>query len=338
MPTALVTGPTGFVGAGLVSALLSRGYRVRAYARPAWKGRQLPLPPGTRAGGPGIPGTIETWYGDIRDADALEQAASGCDLAFHTAAVVSFRREDRDEQLSVNVGGTKAVAEACLKAGVGRLVHTSSIAALGWRDDGGLVDESVPFNWPPSLTYRYSKHLGEMEVLAAARRGLDAVVVNPSVIVGPGDRYVHGGQYVRDASRGKLFAYPIGGVNMVAVSDVVAGHIAAAERGRAGQRYILGGVNLTHREAFALVASVVGGRGPKLPVPRAGVLAIAAAAELLAALTRTAPIITRDLVAGVGRYQWYSIARARAELGYNPVSLEKSLRDAYIWYRDNNLL
>jgi dihydroflavonol-4-reductase len=338
MPTALVTGPTGFVGAGLVDALLSRGYHVRAYARPAWKGRELPVPAGHPDGGPSRPGALETFYGDVRDPDALARAASGCDLVFHTAAIVSFRKGDRDEQLAVNVGGAKAVADACLRAGVGRLVHTSSIAALGTRDDGGLIDESVPFNWPHSVTYRYSKHLGEMEVLAAVRRGLDAVVVNPSVIVGPGDRYVHGGQYVRDGSRGKLFAYPIGGVNMVGVSDVVAGHIAAAERGRAGERYILGGVNLTHREAFSLVASIVGGRRPRLPVPRAGVLAVAAAAELLAALTRTEPIVTRDLVAGVGRYQWYSIAKARAELGYNPLSLEKSLRDAYIWYRDNNLL
>jgi dihydroflavonol-4-reductase len=281
---------------------------------------------------------VETFHGDIRDAGALAVAASGCDIVFHTAAVVSFRREDRDEQLSVNVGGAKAVVDACLKAGVRRLVHTSSIAALGWRADGGLVDESVPFNWPASLAYRYSKHLGEMEVLSAAARGLDAVVVNPSVIVGPGDRYVHGGQYVRDASRGNLVAYPIGGVNLVAVSDVVDGHLAAAARGRAGERYILGGVNLTHREAFSLAAAVVGARGPRFPVPRPAVLAIAAAAEFLGALTRTRPIVTRDLVAGVGRYQWYSIAKARAELGYNPRSLVNSLRDAYIWYRDNDLL
>jgi dihydroflavonol-4-reductase len=333
MPVALVTGPTGFVGAGLVAELLARGYRVRAYARPSWRGRPLPLPAGASERG-----DVEPFYGDIRDVDALARAASGCDLVFHTAAVVSFRKADREEQLSVNVGGPKAVALACLKAGAGRLVHTSSIAALGFRDDGGLIDETVPFNWPASVTYRYSKHLGEMEVLAAAGRGLDAVVVNPSVIVGPGDRYVHGGQLVRDGSRGKLFAYPIGGMNMVGISDVVAGHLAAAERGRSGERYILGGVNLTHREAFSLVAAIVGAGGPKVAVPRAGVLVIAAAAELLAALTRTDPIVTRDLVAGVGRYQWYSGAKARAELGYNPLSLEQSLRDAYIWYRDNNLL
>jgi dihydroflavonol-4-reductase len=328
MPTALVTGPTGFVGAALIAELLARGYRVRAYARPAWEGRPLPYP----AGG------VETLFGDIRDPVALERAVKGCDLVFHTAAFVSFRREDAADQTAVNVGGTQAVAGACLRAGVGRLIHTSSVAAIGYRDDSALVDESVPFNWPQSLAYRWTKHLGEMEVLSAARRGLDVVVLNPSVIVGPGDRYLHGGQYVRDSSRGKLFAYPFGGVNMVGISDVVEGHLAAAERGRCGERYILGGVNLTHREAFALLASVTGGRRPVLPVPRPLVFAVAAAAELAAAVTRTTPLITRDLVAGVGRYQWFSIAKARAALGYNPRPLEQSLRDAYIWYRDNNLL
>jgi dihydroflavonol-4-reductase len=328
MPTALVTGPTGFVGAALIGELLSRGFRVRAYARPSWEGRPLPYPSAD----------TESIYGDIRDDGALDRAVRGCDLVFHTAAFVSFRREDAAEQASVNVGGAKAVAGACLRAGACRLVHTSSVAAIGHRDDGALADESDPFNWPPSLAYRWTKHLGEMEVLSAARRGLDVVVLNPSVIVGPGDRYVHGGQFVRDSSRGKLFAYQIGGLNMVGISDVVQGHLAAAGRGRRGERYILGGVNLTHREAFALAGSVTGGRGPVLPVPRPGVLAVAAAAELVAAVTRTAPLITRDLVAGVGRYQWFSIAKARAELGYHPRPLETSLRDAYIWYRENGLL
>jgi dihydroflavonol-4-reductase len=332
MPTALVTGPTGFVGSGLVRALLGRGFRVRGYARQAWKGRDLPALPGFDAR------PVELSYGDIRDTESLALAASGCDLVFHTVAVVSFRRRDREEQMDVNAGGSRAVAEACLRAGVRRLVHTSSIAALGHRDDGGLVDEGVAFNWPHSLTYRYSKHLGELEVLSAAGRGLDAVIVNPSVIVGPGDRYVHGGQLIRDAARGKILAYPHGGMNLVGVEDVVAGHLAAAEKGRKGERYILGGTNLTHAEAFRLVAGVVGVPGPKFKIPTAAVRALARGAELFAGLTGGEPLITPDLVAGVGKHQWYSTGKARRELGYNPVSLLKSLRDAYIWYRDNDLL
>ncbi|HLF13830.1 MAG TPA: SDR family oxidoreductase [Bacteroidota bacterium] len=332
MQTVLVTGPTGFLGSGLIRELLSRGARVRAFARPSWRDRPLPL------GGDFRPADLEVFYGDIRDPNALAPAASGCDLVFHTAAMVSFRGKDRDEQLDVNAGGARAVAEGCLRAGARRLVHTSSIAALGYRTDGGLVDESVAFNWSPSLSYRYSKHLAEREILAAAGRGLDAVIVNPSVIVGPGDRYMHGGQLVRDAVRGRLIAYPAGGMNLVGVADVIAGQIAAAEKGRPGERYILGGTNLTHREAFSYVAGLFGAPGPKFRIPRPAVRGIAVAAEIFAELTRTEPLLTPDLVAGVGKYQWFTSAKAGRELSYNPVSLEISLRDAYIWYRNHDML
>ncbi len=344
MPTALVTGPTGFLGPGLIRELCSRGFQIRAFARPAWGERGLDaagllrLIGMDKSAGGKEQGNVELFFGDIRDPVALETAASGCDLAFHTAAMVSFKRQDREEQLEVNAGGARAVAEACLRAGVRRLVHTSSIAALGYRADGELIDETVAFNWPSSLTYRYSKHLGEREILSAAGRGLDAVIVNPAVIVGPGDRYVHGGQLVRDGVRGMLFAYPSGGMNIVGIADVVAGHLAAAEKGRAGERYILGGTNLTHREAFSYVAGLVGVRGPLFKVPPTAVRALATAAELFATLTRTEPVVTRDLVAGAGRFQWYSSAKAGRELSYNPVHLEQSLRDAYNWYRDNNAL
>jgi dihydroflavonol-4-reductase len=305
--------------------------RVRAYARPSWAGRALP---GFSPGGP----SPDVFHGDIRDASSLAKAASGCDIVFHTAAVVSFRGRDREAQIDVNAGGARAVAEACLSAGVRRLVHTSSIAALGYRTDGALVDEATAFNWPTSLSYRYSKHLAEREILDAARRGLDAVIVNPTVIVGPGDRYVHGGQLVRDAVRGRMIAWPPGGMNVVGLADVVAGHLAAASRGRAGERYILGGANFTHRELFFYVTRLLGARTPKFRLPRAAVLLLARGSEALARLTRTEPLITPDLVAGVGMHQWYAHAKAARELGYNPVSLEKSILDAYIWYRGQGIL
>lgn len=326
MHTALVTGATGFLGSHLVTALLARGVRVRAFARPAWR----------NAGG--APGPAEPAFGDIRDAEAIAGAAEGCDTVFHTAAIVSFRSSGRGEQMEVNVGGTRAVVGACLRAGVRRLVHVSSVAAVGRRSDGGLADESTEFNWPPALTYRNSKHLGEREVLEGVSRGLDAVIVNPSVIIGPGDRNVHGGQLVRDAARGRLFAYTRGGINLVGVEDVVDGVLRAADRGVAGRRYILGGVNLTHREAFRFVTGITGGRGPVVCIPRWGVLAAARAAELAGTLTGSEPLITPDLVAGAGSCQWFSTARARGELGYRPLSLEKSILDAYIWYRDRGML
>jgi dihydroflavonol-4-reductase len=326
MNRVLVTGATGFLGSLLVERLLAMGCRVRAFVRPSWK--QSPeLPPGT-----------ETLFGDVRDADSLARAAEGCDTVFHTAAVVSFRSTGREEQLEINVGGTRKVVAACLGAGVSRLIHTSSVAAVGRRTDGSLADETTEFNWPSSLTYRWSKHLAELEVLDGVSRGLAAVIVNPSVIIGPGDRYIHGGQLVRDAARGRLIAYTRGGMNMVGVGDVVDGHISAAEVGKSGRRYILGGVNLTHREAFRLAAGIVGGRPPVLRIPRWAVMAAARAAEFAASVSGAEPIITPDLVAGAGSYQWFSTARARAELNFRPLSLEKSIRDAYIWYRQRNLI
>lgn len=326
MNTVLVTGATGFLGRHLISRLIAGGNRVRAYARPGWKASGEPRAP------------VETIYGDIRDADMLARASRGCDTVFHTAAIVSFRSSGREELLDVNAGGTRAVVSACLRSGVGRLVHTSSVAAVGLRADGGLADETTEFNWPPSLTYRWSKHLAEQEVLGGISRGLNAVIVNPAVIIGPGDLYMHGGQLVRDAVRGRLVAYTRGGMNLVSVEDVADGHLRAAALGSSGSRYILGGVNLTHREAFEFVTGIVGGRRPMIGIPRWGVLAAAHAAELFAGVTGTSPLITPDLVAGAGTCQWFSIARARNELSYRPVSLEKSIHDAYIWYRERNLL
>ncbi len=326
MNLALVTGSTGFLGSLLVRKLLSRGVRVRALARPS-RDVSAEFPPGA-----------EGVLADIRDAGALTRAVDGCDTVFHTAAIVSFRNSGRREQLEVNAGGTRNVVEACLKAGVGRLVHTSSVATVGRRTDGFLADEDTEFNWPSSLTYRWSKHLAELEVLEGVSRGLDAVIVNPSVMIGPGDRYVHGGQLVRDAVRGRLIAYTRGGMNLVSVEDVAEGHLRAAEAGRSGCRYILGGVNLTHREAFHFVTGIVGGRPPVVNVPRPAVMAVARVMEFVASVAGVEPFITPDLVAGAGSFQWFSTARARAELSWHPLSLEKSIRDAYIWYRERNIL
>jgi dihydroflavonol-4-reductase len=324
--TVLVTGATGFVGSNLTAELLRMGLNVRTWSRTA------PAGPGTPGPGP------EIYTGDIRETGALAVAMGGCDTVFHTAAIVSFRKTLRDEQLDVNAGGTRAVVEACLRAGVRRLVHTSSVAALGFRTDGRLIDETTAFNWDPSLTYKYSKHLAELEVLSGVGRGLDAVIVNPSVIVGRGDLNVNGGQIVRDTALGKIFAYARGGLNLVAVRDVVAGELAAARKGRRGERYILGGTNLTHREALGFVADIVGTRHPMVGAPRWGVRLLALAAEKVADATGTEPLITPDLVSGLGLHNWYSTGKARAELDYRPSPLEGAVRDAYRWYRENGMI
>lgn len=323
MKKILVTGATGCVGSNLVKELLRLGYSVRALHRQNSDVRNLAHL------------EVERFIGDIRDADSVRKAVQGCDTVFHTAAMVSFWKPRYSEQHEVNVAGTRNVVEACFAEGVDRLVHTSSIAALGFRADGTPADETTEYNWPFIAGYRYSKHAGELEVVRGVRMGLNATIVNPSVIIGPGDLYRHGGQLVIEIARGGVPGYLKGGLNLVSVYDVVGGHIAVATKGRTGERYILGGRNLTHKEAFALIASVLQRRPPRLRIPVPVVRSMAIASQLLASVTRKEPRLTPELVAGAGRRAWFSIEKARRELGYEPGSLEHAIADAYAWYRRN---
>jgi len=281
---------------------------------------------------------VEHVIGDTRDKNSIREAMRGCDTVFHTAAVVTYWKPKYPELMDVNVNGTQNVVEVCLEAGIEKLVHTSSVAALGYRTDGQLIDETTQYNWARTDGYRYSKHLSELAVLEGVSRSLNATIVNPSVIIGPRDAYVHGGQIVRDIKKGIIPAYVEGGMNIVGVKDVVAGHLAAATKGRSGERYILGGINLTHKEVFELAARVLNGRAPKIKAPTWGAKAIARTFDFIGTITRTQPWITSDLIAGIGKLNWYSIEKAKHELDYEPTSIEDSMKEAYEWYRGNNVL
>jgi dihydroflavonol-4-reductase len=323
---ALVTGATGFLGSHIVQALIAKDIHCVALHRAA-SNKEL------------LHGMDVEWReGDVRDAPTLESAMAGCDTVFHTAAVVSFWGKKREVQFEVNVTGTRNVVNTCLSAGVKKLVHTSSVAALGFRPDGGLIDETTVYNWGPDIGYKYSKHLAEKEILAGVKQGLDAVMVNPSVIVGGGDIAVHGGQLVLDIARGKVPGYTAGGMNVVAVHDVVHGHIAAAEHGQAGERYILGGENLTHKAVFELAAKVSCARAPRINVPIPFVKLFAKTCDLYGAVTGREPMITSELVSGVGANNWYSSDKAERELGYSPGPVEPAFREAYEWYRSRKLI
>jgi dihydroflavonol-4-reductase len=255
---ALVTGGTGFVGANLVAALGQRGITVRVLRR-----ESSPL---TALDGL----TYEDVLGDILDPqDALVAAMDGCDWVFHVAAVSDYWRKRTEQLYKVNVEGTVNVLEAARSAGVKRFVFTSSLAALGLPSNGQPLDESSHFNLEPErFPYAHSKQLAEQEVFRAAESGLDAVIVNPSVVLGPRDVNQISGSIIVQAASGRLFFYPPGGVNYVAVEDVAAGHIAAAEHGRTGERYVLAGENLKHREALTVVCEVVDKRPPVIPLPK----------------------------------------------------------------------
>ncbi len=326
MKTVLVTGATGCIGSNLIARLVERGCNVRAFHR---NNSNLSVIEHL---------DLDHRIGDIRDPAVVLSAVQGCDTVFHTAAIVSFWRRMRNEQLDVNINGTKTVVEACIRSGVKKLVHTSSIAALGYRRDGELIDETTPFNWNERITYRLSKHRSELEVLKGVADGLDATIVNPSVVIGPNDAHLHGGAIVRSVARGNVPAYVEGGMNLVSVHDVVRGHIAAAERGRSGERYILGGVNLTHRDAFNLIAGVLHAKKPRVKAPVWSVKALARACEIVGELTNSEPWISRDLISGLGMNNWYTSQKAVRELSYSASPLGPVILNTYEWFKERGLL
>ena len=243
MPTALVTGASGFVGANLVRALLGRGWQVRALVR------------GTARSLDGL--SVEYVRGDVFF-DGLADAMHGCDAVFHLAATYSLWRRDRDELFRVNVDGTRAVLAAARRAGVPRVVHTSSVAAIGARSDGVPATESYQ-SAPQELigAYKRSKFYAEAAARRAVDEGQDVVIVNPSTPVGPWDaKPTPTGEIILRFLSGRMPAYVDTGLNLIDVRDVAEGHILAYERGRRGERYILGNANLSLRELLAELAAV----------------------------------------------------------------------------------
>jgi dihydroflavonol-4-reductase len=248
---------------------------------------------------------------------------------------------DPDAMLRANVEGTLAVMRAAQAAGVERIVHCSSVAALGWTQDGTPPDETTQTNEADFIgTYKRSKFLAERAVMDLVRQeGLPAVVVNPSAPVGPRDiKPTPTGKMIRDAAAGRVPAYIDTGLNMVHVDDVAEGHALALERGRIGERYVLGGENLLLKDILALVAEVVGRRPPRIEVPEALVWPAAWFMEGLARLTGIPPMMTRDHIKMARHKMFYSSAKAIRELGYSPRPLRAAIEDAVAWFRANGML
>ncbi|MBX5453569.1 MAG: NAD-dependent epimerase/dehydratase family protein, partial [Acidobacteriia bacterium] len=247
----LVTGATGFVGSAVVRALLAQGYPVRALVRKGSDQRNLA----------GL--SLELVEGDLADQTALARAVSGCRYVFHIAADYRLWVPDPAEMMRTNVEGTKNVMEAALVAGVERVVHCSSVAALGLTEDGSPADETTPVKESVLIgPYKRSKYLAEQAVLEMVRsRGLPAVIVNPSTPVGPRDlKPTPTGKMILDAAAGRMPGYLDTGLNIVHVDDVAFGHLLALERGRVGEHYILGGENYALADLFKEIAEIAGVR------------------------------------------------------------------------------
>lgn len=324
---ALVTGATGCVGANVVEALLARGYQVRAMRRPTSTLTALAgLEP-------------ELVVGNILQPDSLPPAMDGCQLVFHVAAISEYWRTPALRIYQVNVEGTRHVLEAALAAGVERLVYTSSAGALGVPPRGQPADESATFNLPPRrFIYGHSKHLAEREVRRAVERGLDAVIVNPVSVIGARDVHWIGGSLLREVKRGLSWVSPPGGMSWAAAGDVGLGHVLAAERGRTGERYILGGENLTHREALEMMAQVVGGRRPLLTVPRPLLSGFARLVDGLNVVLPGPPTMSGEQVRLSGEEMYFDDRKAVRELRLPHTPFRVAVEQAYAWYREHGLL
>lgn len=323
----LVTGATGFVGSHVVRKLLEAGHSIRVLRRASSSTKMLE----------GL--TVETTVGDVTDRPSVLEAVDGCEAVFHVAGLVSFWRGERERQTAINVGGTRNIVDACLDRKVRRLVHTSSIAAVGYAAEGRLSDETVEYNWwPYRIHYNNTKHLAEEEVKVGLRRGLDAVIVNPAIVFGPGDLNLNAGAMIFQAARGRLVIYPTGGGCVCDVEDVARGHVLALEKGRTGERYILGGDNYTWKELFTLIAEVLGVPPPRRRLPTPALHLFAALAELNGLLTKKEPPITRESARITPVPGYYSSEKAVRELGYSVSPFRETVRKTYEWYLANGYL
>ena len=269
------------------------------------------------------------------------RAAAGCRYVFHVAADYRVWVPDPDAMLRANVDGAVAMVKAAARAGAERIIHCSSVAALGQIGDGTPADENTPAHEADFVgVYKRSKYQAEQAVLSLTRReSLPVVVVNPAAPVGPRDiKPTPTGKMILDAAAGRMPAYIDTGLNIVHVDDVAEGHVLAMEKGRVGERYVLGGDNMKLKDILTLVAGVAHRRPPSIRLPEAALWPVALVMEKLADVTGIEPMMTRDHLKMARKKMFFSSAKAIAELGYRPRPVRIAVEDAVAWFRLNGML
>jgi dihydroflavonol-4-reductase len=320
----LVTGGSGFLGSAVVRALIARGARVRALVRSSSP------PDNLRAL------DCEIAAGDLTDQESLKAAMRDVRYLFHVAADYRFWARDPSVILRVNVDGTRSLMQEALSAGVERIVYTSSVAALRVAGAKSPVDETAPLRAEEAIgAYKRSKTLAErlVEDMILCDK-LPAIIVNPTTPIGPRDiKPTPTGRILLDAARGRIPAFVDTGLNFAHVDDIAEGHLLAFERGRIGERYILGGENVLLHELLAVIAGVVGRRAPRLKLPRVPLFPLAFGAEAIARLTGKEPLLTVDGLR-LARYRmFFTSAKAERELGYRSRPYQEGVVDALAWFR-----
>jgi dihydroflavonol-4-reductase len=319
----LVTGATGFVGGAVARALVRAGYQVRVLTRSHADLSNLK----------GLP--VEQVLGDLRNASSLRAALKGCRHLYHVAAHYALWAKNPSVFYEVNVAGTVNLLEAARDVGTERIVYCSTIGAIGLPPDGGLGTEETPVSLSQMAGhYKRSKYLAEQEVLRLAKEGLPVVIVNPSAPVGEGDvKPTPTGQIIVDFMKGRMPAYIETGMNIVDVDDVAQGHLLAMQKGRIGERYILGGKNLLLREVFDILSAVTGVKAPWLKLPRLTVLPLAYVNHWIANMTGIPPRIPLEGVKMAKYKMHYDCSKAIRELGIPQTPPEVAIEKAVRWFK-----
>ena len=323
---AFVTGATGFVGSHVARALAEQGADLRLLIRSSSDPRNIQALQADRV------------VGELRDPASIEKAMAGCDVVFHVAADYRLWVREPEEMYRANVEGTRAVLDAARKNHVRRVVYTSSVATMGFTSNGHPADEDSRVSLDNMIGhYKRSKFMAEEIALAAGRNGMDVVVVNPSTPVGEQDiKPTPTGRIVVDFLKKKFPAYVDTGLNLVDVTECARGHVAALEKGRSGERYILGGENLTLKQILDKLAAITGLPSPKVRVPYVLALATGVVDELVTGrILGREPRATIDAVRMGRKKMFVSSAKAERELGWKLVPVDDALRRAAEWFQAN---
>jgi dihydroflavonol-4-reductase len=324
----LITGGNGFVGSALAKKLVERGDEVRVTIRQGSTTRTID----------GL--EVEKVYADVRDEAAVKNALKGCRKLYHTAALYKVWLRDEKELHEVNIVGTEIVMREALRQGVEKVVLTSSIAALGITENGDPSDESVRFNlWDTTLPYEVSKYKSEEAAWKLVKDGLPLVVVRPSLVLGERDFYpTPSGKLVLDVLHGRYLFYLDGGINLVDINDVIAGHCAAMDQGKIGESYNLGNNsnNISLKELFSAIAEVGGVAAPRFKIPYGAAQAYATLSLLMANhVTHKPPLLAPGALQVLHLFKKMDSSKAIKELGLPQTPLRETIRRTVDWYREN---
>lgn len=322
----LVTGASGFLGSAVMHCLLNAGHEVRVLVRKKSNRRNLENL------------SIEVSEGDLRDASSLKRAIAGCDNLFHVAADYRLWVPDPETMYDINVTGTQNLLHTAMEAGVTRIVYTSSVATLGLNHDGTPANENTPSSLKTVTGhYKRTKFLAEQAVQKLIHKHkLPIIIVNPSTPIGPRDvRPTPTGRIVLDTLLGKMPAYINTGLNVAHVDDIASGHLLALTHGKIGERYILGGDNMTLLQILQTVDEINGKHVNRLNLPVKLMLPIAWMMEKIALMTKIEPRATVDSIHMASKLMFFSCDKAKIDLGYQYRPASEALRDAIIWFKEN---